>query len=109
MRRLENPRSYGCWRKPATATPTSPTGRPTARGWTLSSRSTSRNQVGGGAECGRGADSAQTLGTSETEAPPRCASHPQKCRVLGEILCEAVPKVPEALRAPFWHFCHPEG
>ena len=27
--------------------------------------------------------------------------------VFPNALSDEVPKVPEALRAPFWHFCHP--
>ena len=35
--------------------------------------------------------------------PTKMCFTPPKSRVLGEVLCEAVTKVTEALRAPFWH------
>jgi hypothetical protein len=41
--------------------------------------------------------------------PTKMCFTPPKSRVLGEVLCEAVTKVTEALRAPFWHFWHPVG
>src|SRR5215204_6582590 len=107
MGRLENPRSYGCWRKPATATPTSPTGRPTARGWTPSSWSTSRNQVGGGPNVG------EELTRQRLLAPAKPRPHQDVLHTLKNAECSARSYVRQCQSARegclggFWRFWHP--
>jgi len=55
------------------------------------------------------ADLAQTLSTSGTLSFHHDRLHTLARRVLGEVLCEAVPKVPNVCPEGFWHFWHPVG